>query len=130
MAYVDFSDAPLPPAHDGSPKHDVGPAALARLSALEWSVVALAQRDRLSSLARPGRVSIALGKVFGTRRTGQHLADPKLEALRRIAVLSWHHGVAVPAAEVVAFFRAGFTAGQYKTIAASIAAARSREVRA
>lgn len=130
MAYVDFSDATLPPAYSGTPRHDLERAEPSRLSALEWSVVALAQRDRLSSLSQPGRMAVALGKVFGTGRSALHLADPKLEALRRIAVLSWHHGVAIPATELAAFFRAGFTAGQYNTVTASIAAARSREVRA
>ena len=130
MAYVDFSDATLPPTYSGTPRHDLERAEPSRLSALEWSVVALAQRHRLSSLSQPGRMAIALGKVFGTRGGGQHLADPKLEALRRIAVLSWHHGVAIPATELAAFFSAGFTAGQFNTMAASIAAARSREVRA
>lgn len=130
MAYVDFTDAPLTPAHAGSPRHDPSPVAADRLTALEWAVVALAQRDRLSSLGTPGALSVALGRVFGTRRPAQHLADPKLEALRRIAVLSWHHGVTVPASEIATFFRAGFTAGQYKMMAASIVAARSQEARA
>lgn len=130
MAYVDFSDAPMAPRHAVSARHEIERMETSRLSALEWSVVALAQRDRLSSLGTPGRLSVALGKVFGTGRSALHLADPKLEALRRIAVLSWHHGVAVPATELAAFFRAGFTAGQYHTMTASIAAARSRGARA
>lgn len=131
MAYVDFSSDPQL-AYTGAPRHDLAPVADAAqpvatgLSALEWSVVALAQRDRLSSLAAPGRLSIALGTVFGTRRHSPHLADPRLEALRRMAVLSWHRGFTVPVSEVKAFVAAGFSHAQYETMLASISAGRSR----
>lgn len=135
MAYVDFSSDPML-AYTGAPQHDAACAQEAGeqdtrqqdlgLSALEWSVVALAQRDRIASLSTPSRLSIALGTVFGTRRSSPHLADPRLEALRRMAVLSWHRGFAVPASELKAFLRAGFSAGQYETLLASISAARSR----
>lgn len=128
MAYVDFSGntafatpaaapAIAPPVPVEAPS--VG------LSALEWSVVALAQRDRLSSLRHPSPVSIALGKVFGSRRRDPNLADPKLEALRRMAVWSWHRGYAVPVSEMAAFFAAGYDADQYETMLASIAAAQA-----
>lgn len=128
MAYVDFSGDPVLAAHVGAAAGGPEPvaAAPAALSALEWSVVALAQRDRLSSLSQPGVLSVALGKVFGTRWRNPHLADPRLEALRRMAVLSWHRGFAVPANEVKAFLRAGFTTDQYELMLASIGAARSR----
>lgn len=123
MAYMDFSaDALLGAAQDSPP-----PAAMdgGRLSALEWTVVALAQRDRISSLAEPGRLATALGSVFGLRRTPR-LADPRLEALRRMAVLSWHRGFSVPVDELKAFFKAGFSTAQYETLLDSISAARSR----
>ncbi|MBN2971149.1 hypothetical protein JW805_03855 [Roseomonas aeriglobus] len=128
MAYVDFSGDPVLAAHGshGGGTADPVTTAPAGLSALEWSVVALARRDRLSSLNTPGRLSVALGAVFGTRRRSPHLADPRLEALRRMAVLSWHRGFAVPAHEVKAFFRAGFSGDQYELMLASIGAARSR----
>ena len=94
-----------------------------RLGALEWSVVAIARNDSLGSLRAPGPMSIALGNLFG-RRTNPRLADPKLEALRRMAVLAWHHGFAVPVSEVKAFLAAGFSADQYETVLASIGTAR------
>lgn len=93
-----------------------------RLSALEWAVVVLARRDTLSTLREPGRLSIALGNLFG-KRTNPHLADPKLEALRRLAVRTWHDRVSVPAQEMADFLAAGFTTGQYHTMLASIRAA-------
>ncbi|MFN3518650.1 MAG: hypothetical protein ACK4YT_04310 [Sphingomonas sp.] len=95
-----------------------------RLSALEWSVVALARRDRPSSLREPSRMSLALGSLFG-RQDNPRLADPRLEALRRTAVLAWHRGAkALSDAEKEAFTAAGFTPGQYRTLLASIGAAR------
>lgn len=96
----------------------------ADLSALEWSVVAIAERDRLSSLREPGRVSVALGTLFG-RGTNPRLADPRLEALRRLAVLTWHHGYAVPVSAIKAFLKAGFTTDQYEVVAASIETGRA-----
>ncbi|OWK33142.1 hypothetical protein [Sphingomonas dokdonensis] len=94
----------------------------ARLSALEWAVVVLARRDTLATLREPGRLSMALGNLFG-RTPNPRLADPKLEALRRLAVLSWHDLVAVPAQEIAAFLAAGFTNAHYQTLRASIRAA-------
>lgn len=123
MAYMDFSADPLLAnytAEPAPPAQDEG-----RLSALEWTVVALAQRDRMSSLAEPGRLAMALGSVFGLRRSPR-LADSKLEALRRMAVLSWHRGFSVPVDELKAFFKAGFSTAQYETLLDSISAARSR----
>lgn len=126
MAYVDFSGDPVIAAHAGAGTPQRAAAKTAGLTALEWSVVALAQRDRLSSLSQPGRMALAMGAIFGRRRSSQ-LADPKLEALRRMAVLSWHRGVAVPAGELKAFFRAGFSSDQYDTLLASIGTARARK---
>ena len=68
MAYVDFTSDPMLAAYTATPRHDPTTVEETRLSALEWSVVALAQRDRIGSLGAPGRLSVALGSVFGTRR--------------------------------------------------------------
>lgn len=123
MAYLDFSQS-----------YDVGaivtgtPVAVdAReptLSPLEWSVVALARKDRLSSLNRPGPVAIAMGRLFGSRPNPE-LADPKLEALRRIAVLAWHRGYAIASHEIRAFTTAGFSLAQYELVLASISSDRN-----
>lgn len=98
-------------------------AAPVAFSALEWSVVAIAQGDRLKTLRRPGRMSVALGALFGERHNPR-LADPRLEALRRIAVLGWHHGFAIPSHEVAAFVDAGFSTEHYELLMGSIAAGR------
>lgn len=98
------------------------PAPKARFSALEWSVIAIARNDRLSSLGEPGRLSVALGNLFGAR-PNQRLADPRLEALRRMAVLSWHYSFTVPSREIKAFLAAGFSVDHYETMLESISAA-------
>lgn len=126
MAYLAFTEgaAGNPPAV--TPQHDiaaVSPAAQPVLSALEWSVVAIARRDRLSSLRRPGRIALAMGALFGNRGNPR-LADPRLEALRRIAVLSWHDGYSVASQEVRRFIEAGFAPAQYELVVDSISADR------
>lgn len=129
MAYLHFSTDPVLSPYVGAsvvpPAATPKKAAATGLTALEWSVVALAQGDRLSSLREPSPLSIALGRVFGRGGRSQNLADPRLEALRRMAVLSWHRGFAVPTHELTAFLRAGFTTEQYETMVASIGAAAS-----
>jgi len=125
MAYVDFSGDLLPSTRPAVPHADAVPQT-ERLSALEWAVVALARRDRLGSLEAPGRIAVALGRVFGGTGRGRHLADPRLEALRRIAVLTWHRGFAIPAREVERFVSAGFSLGQYETMAGSIGVSRAQ----
>lgn len=46
-----------------------------------------------------------------------------------MAVLAWHQSFQVAASELRAFFDAGFTHGQYETMMASIAAARTQRRR-
>ena len=96
----------------------------ARLSALEWSVVAMAEHDRLSSIREPSRFIAALGSLFGVRRTNR-LANERLEALRRLAILAWRYRWNVPKSELASFFAAGFTADQYELLQNSIGQARS-----
>ncbi|SFP69690.1 hypothetical protein [Sphingomonas rubra] len=128
MAYLAFQDiggasairsAAVPvvpaPVHDTTPPRD-------RLDPLEWSVVTVARRDRLATLEQPGRWGLLLRALF--KQPNPMLADARLEALRRMAVLTWHHGYTVPSHEVAAFLRAGFTADQYESVADSIGAAR------
>lgn len=91
-----------------------------RLSPLEWSIVALAERDSLASLREPGRIAAALESLFGLARPNK-LADPRLETLRRVAVHVWRNRWKVPADELTAFCEAGFTPEHYELIQMSIA---------
>jgi hypothetical protein len=119
MAYLAFPESGGIPgaATVQAPQRDT------TLSALEWTIVALAERDRVASLRTPGRVSRAMATLFGGSHNPQ-LADPRLEALRRMAVLTWHYGYTVPSAAVKDFLAAGFTGDQYELLVDSIASAR------
>jgi hypothetical protein len=126
MAYLDVAGpagalAPLMARHDPAP-------ASARLSPLEWAVVALAQRDSLSSLREPGRIATAIAAIFGGRAETR-LADPRLEALRRVAVHAWFHGFAVPESEIQGFYDAGYTPEQLELVITSISRGRSQRRR-
>jgi len=117
--------AQFQPQAVGKARAIVGTAAqAARLSALEWSVVAMAERDGLSSIREPSRFISALGAIFGIKRPNR-LANEELEALRRIAILAWHHGWNVPKSELAAFLAAGFSTDQFELIQNSIGQARA-----
>jgi hypothetical protein len=123
MAYLDIAHA-YSTDMGALPVYETAPAGTAQgLSALEWSVVALARRDRVSSLGEPGRIATAMGRLFGTG-SNPRLADPRLEALRRLAVLAWHHGYVVPKSEIKNFLSAGFTLDQFETMLKSISSER------
>ena len=129
MAYLDFAPAgggallDRPSKPQGSAPRSFR-ARVADFTALEWQVVDLAQRDRLSSIDRPGLLTRAFRWAFGGA-VKTALSDPRLEALRRIAVLSWYRGFSVAPAEVRAFLAAGFTLDQYETLLARINAVRA-----
>jgi hypothetical protein len=95
-------------------------------SALEWTVVALARRDHPSSLAAPSALARALGGLFGLGRKSK-LADPRLEALRRIAVHAWHRGYQLPISELKSFLAAGFSSAQAELLLASVTGRRSAD---
>ena len=92
-------------------------------SALEWSVIALAKRDTLRSLAGPSRMSRAMGSLFGLGAATM-LADSRLEALRRLAVHAWRRGFALPMTEIDRFVAAGFNAAQIETLVESVTGMR------
>ena len=113
--------------------HDAQPVALPAIAAanrpkpdfstLEWSVIRLARIDKLWTIRAAGRVRRFLNWVVG--RGNPELANPKLEALRRMAVLTWHYGFTVPGEDVANFLSAGFSPDQYELMAGSINSALS-----
>lgn len=119
MAYLDLDDFYAAPGMTRAPARPVETG----FTALEWSVIALAKRDSMRSLDRPGRMSRALGGLFGAG-TSSRLADPRLEALRRIAVHAWHRGFALPIAEIERFLSAGFGEAQMETLVTSVTGLR------
>jgi hypothetical protein len=102
----------------------VGVVPPARLSALEWSIVAMAERDGVGSIRERSRFIGSLGSLFGFGRPNR-LANERLEALRRVAILAWHHGWNVPDSELAAFLAVGFSVDQYELLQMSIGEARA-----
>ncbi|WP_293882871.1 hypothetical protein [Sphingomonas sp.] len=125
MAYMDTSNAFAIPTASSDRGNAVSFADVARstFTALEWSVIALARRDSLASLKTPGRVARAMGSLFG-RGTQSRLADPKLEALRRLAIHAWRRGFALPVSELEEFVAAGLTMDKAEILIASVAGDR------
>lgn len=126
MAYVSFPElggvAAMRPQPPG-PMADPVPAVIGSFSNFEWSIVELARRDRLATLRQPGRLT-RLWRMLA-RQPNPMLSNPRLEALRRMTVLSWHHGYTVASREVRAFLQAGYTADQYETLVDSVTAAKA-----
>jgi hypothetical protein len=92
-------------------------------SALEWSVIRLARVDRLWTIRPLGRLRRFWNWLIS--RGNPQLANEKLEALRRMAVLSWNFGFTVPGKDVADFLSAGFTPDQYELMVSRINVALS-----
>ncbi|HLZ78906.1 MAG TPA: hypothetical protein VKQ09_06160 [Sphingomonas sp.] len=125
MAYLDvreqlsFATAlPMTPSADSMPVEPVG------FAQHEWDVIQIARRDGLASLSEPTRLARLSAWLFGGG-ISLRLADPRLEALRRLSVLAWHHGYVVPVSSIKAFTDAGYTGDQLEFLLASIASSRS-----
>lgn len=93
-------------------------------SRLEWSVIRLARVDGLSTLRQPGRWGRFVNWLMN-RKNLPSLANERLEALRKAAVLSWHYGFTIPGEDVAGFLSAGFSPDQYELMVRSIRAAIS-----
>ena len=94
-------------------------ASSTKFSDLEWSVIRLARIDALWTIRPGGGLRRAWTRFLG--RGNPELANPQLEALRRMAVLSWHHGFTVAGEAVADFVSAGFSIAQYELLVTSIA---------
>lgn len=95
--------------------------AKAEFSRLEWAIIESARLERLWTIRTPGPLRRFTNWL--TNRGNPQLANPKLEALRRTAVLSWHFGFTVPGDDVADFLAAGFSPDQYELMVGCISAA-------
>ena len=119
LARIDMANA----QQIGSPIQAAAP----EFSPLEWSIIRLARVDGLSTIRAPGLVRRVYNWLIG--RTGSPaLANPRLEALRRIAVLSWHFGFSVPGDDVADFLSEGFSTDQYELLVSSVRKAATPRV--
>jgi len=123
MAYLDLSESGAAALSAGRAMTDDRTTSEGRLGPVEWTIVKLAREDGLSSLREEGRVGRILRLVFGFRRATP-LASERLEALRRMAVLSWHHGYNVAPSELGRFYAAGYAPQHYETLLRHIGAQR------
>ena len=123
MAFMNFNEAGFIAAVRSNQAAPVAESGM--FSPLEWLVIALAGRDHLSSLREPGCFARAAAALFGGGNE-RPLAGSRLEALRRVAVLARHRRGDVPAAEMAAFHRAGFSTDQAATLLASVVGADAR----
>jgi hypothetical protein len=94
----------------------------------EWQVIMIAQKDGLESLSEPGWFARLFARVFGGT-TIRPLADPKLEALRRFAVLAWHYSYALPASAIEGIKTMGYSDDQLELALAKISNSRGRSGR-
>lgn len=125
MAYMNFAAY-----RDATALEPVFPPARAHageaseLSQRDWTIVRLARADGLNSLYPEGRWGRLFRRIFGIERKNP-LSDERLEALRRVAVLSWHHGYNVPPSEIGGLLAAGFSELQYERLARHVVAERA-----
>lgn len=98
-----------------------------RFSDLEWSIIRLARLDRLWTLRASTRVNRFFRRLIG-RNPNPALANERLEALRRMAVLSWHFGFTVPGEDLAEFLRAGFSLDQYELLVNTVRSAVSNVI--
>ena len=129
MAYLDLREpiaasAELSPIPSFQPTADPVPGEPIGFARNEWDVILLARRDRLASLYEPTRLARLAARLFGGS-FNRTLADPRLEALRRLSVHAWHHGYVVPPSAIRAFGDAGFNNDQLELLLASIATSRA-----
>jgi hypothetical protein len=129
MAYIDFAEPALAPLAPMSfaPAQPIKETAAA-FSRDEWTIINLARNDGLSSLREESPFKDLLRQIFGIERK-RPLANPRLESIRRIAVLSWHYSYNVASSEIRAFFAAGFSPDHYDAMLAHIGAARVASAR-
>lgn len=85
---------------------------------LEWSVIRLTRGDRLWTIRPAGPIRRFWMRLIG--RGNPRLANERLEAVRRMAVLSSHFGFTVHGEDVAEFLAAGFTLDQYELLVISV----------
>lgn len=114
MAFIDFSETAAAPALNRSV------AQLDRLvadhasafSPLEQRVLELSHHDGLDTLQPQAKRSWLGRIVLGPQPPARHLANDRLEALRRLAVEARHYGWHVRTSVISAAKKAGFSETQ------------------
>lgn len=113
MAYMDLSASAFRPA-SSIRIGDSTTGGIARLGQDEWAVIDFARKDGLWSLAPDGFFARLVRILFGITPP-RPLANERLEALRRFAVVAWRRG-AVGAGQMRELVAAGFSAADARLV--------------
>jgi len=117
MAYLQLTEQGAAALFDPRP----AAAQATELTPREWSIAYMARKDGLGSIRPDTRLARFFRMIFGIARTNP-LSDRRLEALRRMAVLTWHHGFNVASSEIRDFLAAGYSERQYEMLVSRIRA--------
>ena len=116
MAYRSFATHPLAVSEGFESQRIAAPDPdEARFAPLELKVIALAEADPVASIGSPTRFTRFFERWFGFKLP-RPLANERLEALRRFAVLARVSGGRLPAEEVKNFLTAGFSLLQARAL--------------
>jgi hypothetical protein len=116
MAYRSFgASAPVHDREVESPAAAPDRPDQGRFDPLELRVIALAEADPVASIGSPTRFRRFYERWFGFKLP-RPLANERLEALRRFAVLARVTGGRLPAEEVGNFLTAGFSLLQARAL--------------
>jgi hypothetical protein len=124
MAYLDL----VPPAFeilDPPARETLSRVAEPVLTLFEHDVISASLRDPVWSLRPRGRVRRALHWTFDVRRPNP-LADARLEALRRFAVLVRHFGDRLDSVETDRLALAGYSPSQIRAASWQVASTHTR----
>jgi hypothetical protein len=113
MAYRDFGASAV--AHRTEIESPAAESNEVRFAPLELQVIGLAEADPVASIGAPTRFARWFERWFGFERPAP-LADARLEALRRFAVLVRVTGGRLPREDVERFLTAGFTLLQARAL--------------
>jgi|SRR5687767_12615311 hypothetical protein len=86
-----------------------------RFAPVELKIISLAEADPIASIGPPSRFAAFFERWFGIARP-RPLANSRLEALRRFAVLARVTGGELPVEEVKRFLAAGFSRFQARAL--------------
>ena len=129
MAYAALAskaELPLHPETSGDSQPSESPVLASALGRDEWSVVEFARNDGLWSLNPDGFVQKLIRTLFGVRPP-QPLANERLEALRRFAVIAWHKGTVGAAGHARDLIAAGFSSTAVRQVLDYVARRRRIE---
>lgn len=112
-----------PPSPPGPPATSSDNRSDETFTALELKTIELARSDDVRSAFAPGPIRRLAGLLFGWRELNS-LANPRLEALRRVALLAWRDGYRIDPNAMADLLEAGFEIRHFELLLQLTASAR------